>query len=357
MAYIITPILILLNSIYSLTKRNSKFISVLLIIFMWILFWGNYYNHDYEVYFNLYNTNGIYAETIEFGFIFLINLGNLLNMNYHTFLSTIYIGCLILIHTTVKKYTSNFNLVYLFYFFTPFLVDIIQIRNFIAMSLVIYSINFLFEEKNTLFLVLILFAATFHRQALVYLTLVLINLFKRNKNIINYMILLSISFSIIMLFNNKDIPFWEEISGLFNLEKVNIYMDSQVNLGFIIYWGRQLISNIVIYISLKLNSPLKTQDGNFKSVQTKFTYLIYWVNKILLLFLPLYLIDSNFYRISRNTLILNYIVFAITLKNIRKKSNKIIYLLIIVLYVAILSYMTIYMRNIQQPIFDYNMFL
>src|SRR5699024_6954639 len=108
-----------------------------------------------------------------------------------------------------------FNLVYLFYFFTPFLVDIIQIRNFIAMSLVIYSINFLFEEKNTLFLVLILFAATFHRQALVYLTLVLINLFKRNKNIINYMILLSISFSIIMLFNNKDIPFWEEISGLF----------------------------------------------------------------------------------------------------------------------------------------------
>lgn len=334
MSYIISGVLLFLSFIFSFSKKNTEIFSLLLMIFAWVIFWGNLYNPDYVAYSNLYYTNSRLAySNIENGYIYLVKLGNYLGLSYQMFLMIVTFICYMLIHSTVKRYASNFNVVYLMYFIFPFFIDVVQIRNFIMMSILIYSIKYLVDEAPLKYFILILLASTFHNTAFIYLTFLLINKDK-GKLLIRAIVSVSFTISMLMLLNSKQIPFINYII-VNGSEKLNIYLETKTNYGFLLYWCLQIISFLIILITKKLYFKYTKELVN-NSAKNRYMNLIYWINIIGFLYYPMYLINSSFLRLIRNILILNYIAFSITYTTITDKYERNIYIYSVYVYVLIL---------------------
>lgn len=335
MLYVISIGLLFLNLLYAFVKKEQKILSFALMFLAWILFWGNNNNPDYEVYLSIYNSNGEYTtNSLEIGFIVLVKFFNLINFNYEMFLMTISFLAFYLIHTTVRKLTTNYNYVYSLYFLFPLFIDIVQIRNFLMMAIFIYATRFLLENKKIKYLITILLASTFQMSAIALLPFVFIN--NKGMNFFGRIIfLVSISSSIIILMNGKKIPYIDNLIDFSQSEKLSLYFETTTNYGFVLYWFLQIISFALIVLSRKLY--LKYENVNIEnSIKMKYINLVYWINVFSFMYLPFYLLNSNFSRLLRNLVILNYIVVAITTIVIKDKNERRLYIILTSIYILIL---------------------
>lgn len=140
------------NILLVLNKKHSKLIFTLTFIFMWVLYFGNTGNPDLLSYESIYNTDN---TTLEIGFRFIINLSKHFNIDFKTFVCIMSLICLLLVFGTISKFTTNTNYVIAFYFIYPFVLDVIQLRNFMALSIVIFSMRFLLiNDKKINFIIL-----------------------------------------------------------------------------------------------------------------------------------------------------------------------------------------------------------
>src|SRR5665648_248918 len=144
-----------------------------LLTLMWILYGWNTGNADFINYNIEYNLNAVssinYSQ--EIGFQLLCKLFYALGLEYNKFLIVISIVGLVLITSTVIRYTKNVAFVLAMYFLFPFMDDVVQVRNFLAMSIIIFALRFLIEKKKwsrTKYIIFVMIAFTFHYIALFY---------------------------------------------------------------------------------------------------------------------------------------------------------------------------------------------
>lgn len=360
MTYFLGIILLYLNLLFALNKKHSKILTILLIIFLWVLFWGNYQNPDYNNYLRSYNEIAFLDAPIinhsgsEFGFRFLMKLGSLFNISYNGFIMIISAMGFMLIYSTVTKFTENLNYVFLLYFLTPFFLDVVQVRNFLAMAILIFSTRYLFYEdtkNNIKFLISILLATTIHYSAILYLPMVFINKTDKKK-IVKFIVLISIVLSISTLFLDKNIL--PVIAGLAykisNNKKIVKWFESRTRYGYILFFAMHFINFLMISITKKYaNNNLENKDGlqgydkNEINNYYKFVELVYWINVYAFAFFPFYIIASTFTRLMRNLLLLNYIAFSITSDSFKHGDyKKILFNLEIFTYVVVLFLIYIY---------------
>lgn len=357
MIYIISIALIAANAFFMFSKKNLPLLSISFFCFFWILLWGNTNNPDFWAYSTIYETNGVFTtNNLEWGFLFLVKLGNYMGLSYNFFLLIVSLVCYTIIFLTVKKYTSNFHLLYVFYFIFPFFMDVIQIRNFIIMSIFIYATRFLVENSRLKYILLISIACTFHLSAVAFFPFVLVT-FKNKEILLKTIVISSTLLSAVTLINNKTVPFLNVIISAVSNEKVEDYFDSNTNLGFLLYWLLYFLSLSSIFISKKVYENFnKTNLKN--NLKYSFIKVVYWINVVSSLYLPLYLMNSNFSRLLRNTIILNYIVMAIVIPTIRNSKEKAIYLILIIIYILAFSLSLLYPNWVQniKPILENNIF-
>ena len=340
--YALTGILTLSNMLLALTRKHSKVIAMFLLLFMWLLFWGNTMNPDYEAYSSLYSNiqHGVPAfekVDMEIGFILIMRLCTLLGLNYTGFLALTSLCCYLMIHSTVKLYCRNYNYVYLLYFIFPFFIDVIQIRNFIAMSILIYSVRFLVMsgiKGKVRYVVLLLLATTIHRVSLVYLPMILIRPEKKN-NLIYCLATCSLLFSILFLLNDKEIPiFASYIESYIGHGKYLTYFNKKTNWGWILFCYLQLSSFIMVTFSkriyYKYNRNLTTTY--YCDANRKYINIMYYINILLMIYMPLFILNANFTRIIRNIILLNYIVYSIVNKVIDNIDIKVLYSIFVIIY-------------------------
>src|SRR5699024_6560718 len=94
-----------------------------------------------------------------------------------------------LVFSTINRYSPNIQFVYFFYMLYPLFMDAVQMRNYLAFSLVAFSIRYLIEDfkyKRTKYIIFVLLASTIHITSLMYLLLLLTTL--KNRKIIYYYI-------------------------------------------------------------------------------------------------------------------------------------------------------------------------
>ncbi|WP_100333075.1 EpsG family protein [Bacillus alkalisoli] len=359
MVFFFSGILIYLNFLCVLGRKHIKLIAFLLLIFAWVLYWGNTDNPDYANYTRLYtsilNGEDIFIGTdLQYGFRLLIKLGTIMGMSFEVFLAVTTLLSFLLIHSTVKRFSGNYNYIYLLYFIFPFFIDVVQFKNFIAMSIFIYSIKYLLNssfKSKILYCALILIAGTIHYAALFYLPMVLINIKKKN-TLIRFIAGFSIIGSLIILINGKQIPFINElISIIFESEKIEFWLDSKTNLGFILFWALQIFSFVMAKVSrdMFLKNTKNPENAlycyNNKDIVAKrlmFVNLVYWINIMAFLYLPFYLLASSFTRLMRNIILLNYISFSLTNSVLKNKSDKITFNLLVFGYVFIFFIVLLY---------------
>ncbi|WP_462405922.1 EpsG family protein [Gracilibacillus sp. Marseille-QA3620] len=358
-------------------KRISGVLPFLLVIYSALMMGGNTNNPDTIIYNNIYYNSEFFSK--DFGFGILVELSKVFGIKYEVFKLILSTVGILLIHSTVKKYVNYPPIFYILYFVYPFMMDVVQVRNFLIMSIFIYSIPWLTSanRKDKLkYLMAMVVAATIQKTAIVYLPLVFIDKLCKRKNI-KLMLLWFITFCILIGLNKNVVYLLAEF--LFNnfsdtLVGVGKFLQINTNYGWIIQWGTQITNFLLILLSRNIivsnkevfatNSKLISSDYN---KIYNFCNVIFWINVYAFVFLPLYVMDINFYRIMRNIYPLNLMVFCITSSivinrnSVSKKMDKLLYIAAILVYTLITFFINYiyngqgeYLKTIIEPLFKDN---
>lgn len=183
-------LIIILISLFLSTKikkeRYNKYLQVFIFIFLFSISAFRYYvGTDFGGY------RGVYKAVIvgkyknygfERGYDLLMYITKIFSENYQAIFvitSLIIVG---LIFLSIKRNSSNFYLsiflfVSMYFYFNSFNV----VRQFIAISLICYSLKYVEEKKPINFILLILLATTFHKTSIITLLLYFIKDFKVSK--------------------------------------------------------------------------------------------------------------------------------------------------------------------------------
>ena len=262
--------------------------------------------------------------------------GNLFGLDFFTFRMLITGVCLLIIYKSIiKRYSHNSNYVILLYMIYQMIIDSEHFRNFISMTILLVAIRFL--EKNLYkdkikFLILVLIASSIHTAFILYTPLVFANTKSKNR-LIKGIAIGTIFFTIIIFLNNNRIPFLQLIINIIDDQKIIGYLSSKTNLGFLIpvvlhltsvvlvWWSRRIItvkdSNTSIIVDLKDNGY---SEGVRKIKDIELGNLIFWINIIMIIFFPLYMLSVTFYRLGRNVLLLNFSIYSIASNKIGRKN-------------------------------------
>jgi hypothetical protein len=359
MTIVIYLFIIILNLIFAFRKNSSKVVAILSLLAI-ILFIGgagpqyNTFNHsrdyvNYEiVYGQIENVN--ITDSIQVGYTILMKIGNLISLDFFTFRLIVMVICVILLYKLViKRYSYNSNLIILMYMLYPMIIDSEHFRNFIAMTIFLISIKFLEEKSfvgNIKFLFIILLASSFHTAFLLYAFLVFAHTRDRNR-LAKLIAFFTITLSAVAIFNNNQIPLLNLIINFVDDDKINRYLNLRTNLGFLIpmslhfssivllYWAKKILNRKKLRNELAENS-ISNLQGNELINEIKFANLVFWLNIIGIAYFPFFIISIQFYRLVRNFLLLNFIVYSYALRSLKSGTvYKLIYNLSIVLSIIL----------------------
>lgn len=345
-------------------KKNSRIIAFLLFALLWILFGLNAGNIDYKNYERGFSwAHGHLRFNTEIGIQIIYKLFIFAGLTYKHFLAVFSLVGLLLILKTIERYTQNVAFVLTLYFIFPFLIDVVQIRNFMIMAIVLYGTRYLIEDKikgTFKFVVLVILASTIHYSASFYLLLLLV----KQKGIKSLLILsVVITFiSIISIYSN----FIPSLALKFvPAQKVNHWFRNRFNWGIIPAAVIYLVNFFFIYYSyLKIKSGTssdKVIDLRGHETNLRYAEVVFKINIILMLVFPFFVFNMIFFRLFRNMFVLDYIMYSICLSYlIPKTKEKALFTASIILFILMLSfYYTIYsyFNTVFIPVFQDNLLL
>jgi len=325
---------------------------VLLLVMMWLLFWGNFSNADYLNYLRRYEyilQTGKFPGSGEFGYNLIMKIASGFRFEYYQFLMFVSFLGLFLITSAVKRYTCKPQLVYALYFIYPFLLDIVQVRHFLAMSIIIFCFRYLEKDgiRNDIkFIFGILVAFSIQYISIIFLPLVIIKRLKIKQ-----------LYTIIFIFLVVGIPlaytniFQIIASYLVPFQHVEHYFLNRARFGFVIAFSIQSIVFIMVYCSKKFLEKYESKN--------KLISMIYKTNIYLFILFPLYIINGTFGRAFRMIMIPNYVLFSMVFSKINRK-EKVPFLTILLIFVvaSFMWYIFIPSRyTVFFPIFEKNLLL
>lgn len=346
MSYVVSSVLIL----FSLIKKKSTLLSLLLFITLWILFGFNTENADYRFYELMFNGA---INIPDRGFEFLLGFFNLIGFTYQQFLIVITLICYVIIFISIKRYTENLSYVMALYFIFPFMFDVVQIRNFIALTILLYGLQYLFTNNKTdifKYICFVLVASTIHFAFLFYLVLILVKFFSSWKKML--VILSAFIILVILILYSGFLTVL--LNYLFNYPRVPGWFEIHTNLGFLVPFLLQIITFLFVYVSYKKYKdnikdeitnkdsqpfviPHKMQRVITPNSQIDFFETMIKINVIMFLAFPFYIYITYLFRIYRNILILNYIMVANSMQYFFKdKYERFIYGLFFIVWVFML---------------------
>ncbi len=319
-------ILYILFIIIGFVFPKSKFVRILILIFMLIAaIWaiGNVDYLHYEYNYNLIKIGGI-NQNFEIGFQYLNQLGVWAGLEFKEFYVVINTILFIFVNMLISRYSKKPNKILSLYLIFPFLTDLVQFRNFISMVFIIYAVSYLFNSKTSYikFIILILLASTFHITSLFYLLLIF------TKFIDKRVLLIGATVVAITIFVLND-QIIQILSGFIDVSKIG-YFHSEVSST-----TKLLLILYVIIFGYAL-SKLKKRNKLEHFIDSKADLdVIIGVNIVIMISLAFVMRDLNFIRIFRNLMLITYLVIPPLLLNDYKKirlslSSLLLHILIII---------------------------
>lgn len=325
-----------------------------LFIILWILMGFNLKNPDYEYYENLFlrATQGISYYSVEIGFWYIVKFAVKIGLSYSLFLKIYTLIAFLLISSSIIKYTEKPSLVLVLYMCYPFLLDVAQIRHFMAIAIFTFSVRYLesYSKKNLIkYIFLIVIAASQQIMAIAFLVYLLVYLIDQKKAA-----MIAIMLTIINMFGCKYILQTSLVQNIFSLRDKTVdytggYSNSQL-LMYVCFYGILII--LCIFLQ-KTNNVDKT--NNMDKTNSSFLYKICIYST---LFIPFLMIDFQYTRLFRGSILVIYI-FITQQIDLLKKSDKLIVtigLLFIMILVAIKLFGkgSGYFETLTMPIFQNN---
>lgn len=322
------------------------FLIILLIVIMSNSNYSDLQNYEYHFGFS---KNKMMESRFEIGFnTFMYICKFVLHFNFFQFKFVTYFICMLLIYSTYRKFTYNFSL-----FLFPFILyemffDGIQIRNFIAISIIFFGLPYLLQRKirgTIVYLFCVVIASLFHSSAIAFAVLALanINLQKiyNNKYLKATAIVCFSVIVIVLIYGARNGKLVELISKLSYQ-----YISNDVGNRIMSHSGGKSHSGpiflTVIYLAYIIfvhifNSYIKNigivnYALDFKVSKVKILKIVVSnemleniekLNYIGMLFIPLIYLSTTYYRLLRNICFIDMLFYSIIINNMKNKNVKI----------------------------------
>lgn len=302
---------------YSKDGRIITLSYVILTALLWILMGFNTSSADISYYKSLFirAKEGISYHAVETGFWLLVKGSVKIGFSYELFLIIYTMIGLLLISSSVIKYSNKPGLVLLAYLCYPFLLDVAQIRHFMATAIFIYAIRYLqkFNFKNLIkYCVLILIASSQQIIALAYLFFLIVYVTNQA-----YATKLAIFGTAVAFIVYRFLPNSILMSIVKELRNSEINYFSGISIRqFILYFLFYLFLILLCYF-------LKRQTyyiSNEEKCNNEFLYKICMYSAV---YIPFILLDYQYTRLFRGCIIILYIFISDRISYL-KKYNRII---------------------------------
>lgn len=284
---------------------------------------------DYLTYKLIYESS---SHNIESGYQVLQTLAHTAGLNFETFRFCILLLSFVLMFVGLKKLRIGVNIPFSIYAIYPFTMDVIQYRNMLAISIIIFSVHYLMKPSrgNSIrYIVGVLIAVSVHVLSIVYLLLLIAN-YKSEKRTRRQLIIglfvASIILAVAMKLSGGISTLIINYMFFINSDKAMAYSRGIINWGFLYFWIMHLgfiASSYFLkdYVSEDLGENLVDNHPLPK-------YFI-WINLAISCTFPLCLVNINFYRIYRNLLLFNYVQSEFYLRDKSTKHRRLGFVLLV----------------------------
>lgn len=316
---------------------NKKFFSVLgndisfkEIIFLFLIFLslilsiGNTNNQDYQNYSNEYNmvTSAGKFPPFELGFSLLMFVFSKIGLNYHFFLGSVIVTGMILNICAIKKISKNKLIPLLLMLIFPFLLNVIQLRVYLASAFLIIGVLFLLQKKHIKTVVFFLLAVSFQKISLVLIPLIILT--KLNSKIFS---IISIIISIVLFYLVQTGEIIKLAQLVMNDYQLYYYFSATSKLTIT---GLLVITISQYFIPLTISYIYRNKDY--------FSDFMYKYNLYILMFFPLIILSYEFTRIPRMIMLLNYILWSNIFMSIKNRKYKLLFFVLVIFQVIISWY-------------------
>lgn len=322
----------------SIYKKNSKLVFYIGIIYLWLIATFVFGNADTALYELQYNKSieTTFTWAREPGWQWINKFFCYAKVPFWLFRGLIYGGGLYLISNTIKKLSLKKNMVLLLYLIFPFLIDVAQMRNFFAMSILIYAMPFLLKEEigNILkYILCVILATSVHYIFIIYIGLLVINILTNKILIVIDILGMLIAPAILKYVPDIVLLVFKNFHGK---QAYKYVMNGTIsNRGTIICFIYFVFNILIFVVAEKLTNDKENENKIY-------IHRMLRVNLILSgsYFLTLYSLD--FIRVIRNIMIVNYCIWCNCSRTFSDIKVKVFFNMCIIAFVILSCFLFIY---------------
>ncbi len=302
-----------LNVLFVLIKRKSKILTILSIVVSVFIVYKSTSTNDYWVYYKFYQSNT--SGGIEIGYTTIMHLAKSFGLSYNDLLLVVSLVCFGILLFIYKKYTDNFQVFFSLYFLYEYALDITQVRNFLASSLLLIVFYFIIKEKRIFAFLVLVIASTMHISMVFYFPLIFLKPESyRNRRVLKYCAIIIAFLCVLLKLAGSRFSALSDILSVAvrstDLGDKSSYFYSLSNNGYLLYFLLCAV-NIFIFMysrNVILNNIGKNSDVSDVELLLDMGLLI---NLYCVFSFPFIILNMSFYRLFRNVYIINVMVCCI----------------------------------------------
>ena len=315
--------------IKKMTLTYDQVVGGFLVLFAWVVAGLNTWNPDYDGYRLAYENIcwEIIPNSRAMGYAFTMFVFNSLGFSFQGYMALMSFLILLSIYKSIKFYMGNGNMAFLAYLIYPFLIDPIQIKQWIASAIIFFSLRYLLEttRKNFYkFFICLVLAVLMHSSCMYYAIFMLVFIVKSPFVLLVASIVASISMTTLAsIFINKIryLDFFVELTK----GQLDNYLLSANEVASKTY--------LFLLIGLTIGVVLYIKEYGFtrgqKVVNNQIREYSDILTKVSLLCIPslgFMIVHQEFYRLFRGMFVVYYAMFFYK-RNALSRSFKILFIM------------------------------
>ena len=264
-------------------------------------------NFFYKQYYDGVLTGGYFEK----GYQFTARVFHSLGFTFNVFKFVMFVLSMVLVGRTICKYNYNYAFLVILYALSAYPKDLEQIRSFFAMSIVIFALPYLFDERPSVikiikYLVCIAVAMLFHNSAVFFALFLLVPLL-RDTIVVNWLYLIITCACIAIKF----LPFSGSLISrlaflVTNNDRTDMWFSFSAGMSFYLC---VCLHGILLFAIHRQNRKTKWLINNGVSYENwSFVNFGYQSLQVMSFVFPMYLFSSEFFRMYRSMLVFYFAV-------------------------------------------------
>ncbi|MDO4286704.1 MAG: EpsG family protein [Eubacteriales bacterium] len=302
--------------------KKNRWVTFYLFIVLWITCGWSMGHADYYSYTALFEESknfswSLMEQPLFYGLMYILNYVGFTIQSVFIILGGL--SAILLIKSSMD-YTVYPNYVCTLFIIAVFFLYITQIRNYIAMAILIYAIRYLLPANRNIkkYIISMLIAAGFHISMLFYLLLIPLSFLSRKKTI-----MVTGIFTVALFVFQR---FAYHILSAIGMSSYLVYLETEYETTTVLIYDVYIVAGIIGTMAVDwLIRKYRTTNITVSRDIIDMTSLIWKINMFMLVVIPLQSITIESVRIYRNILPLNFVIFSYLILKRNWKRRKLRY--------------------------------